>query len=111
MTPQEALTQALQTVLDGIPPEYPDQQRDILPSDAAAILAALPEGWFLIYARTNASALFDAGYEQGAQKERERLRATMAKWDGDDWHKLSWNSRIAMLLDHYADPLDPEDDR
>ena len=48
--------------------------------------------------------------ERGAQQERERLRATMEKWDGPDWWKLSRNERIRSLLDHYADPLDPEDD-
>lgn len=71
----------------------PDQHRRFV--DFAAAILATPEGQRFI--------------EAIAKQERERLRATMAKWDGDDWFRQPQNERIVMLLDHYEHPIDPEE--
>ena len=81
MTPREALAQALTEVARRHSFDPNDTPLGVL---APAILAALPDGWALTKPRWEriTDAVMEEVRADGAQQERERLRALHRTWDG-----------------------------
>ena len=92
MTPQEALAQA---ILDAADPNFRYPTKGNCDRFAAAILAALPEGWVLVGANTYRDSAFQVGIRFGAQQERERLLPLFA----------AVRDHVRFLNDENTDPL------